>query len=290
MAVEIRIVFFWIITSCTLVGGYQRFGAAYRLHLQVRTLVMTYKATWRHNPEYHNSYFRYLLLKMIHELLNRSDITRLTRTILPSDMTFQYSIMKNSTQILPPSIYYNRSTGVCFAYPQFPSCFLCMNPISNSLYFRRLLRDTWYVERMPSKQISTFVSFNRWNYVHVIVVQMGSVTSVVLIVVSYQWKSRTHRHNPEDYNPNFHCRENVTSQKEATYHYTVSFGQCCTNVIQGHRCAKIHLVHCCTNMVRCHCCAPMCSKNCLLVDSHCYATVCAKNGTTVLILGVLHAL
>jgi hypothetical protein len=54
--VKMRIVFFWIITPYILAGYYQRFGVRYRLHLQGRKFVTTYKAARRHSPEDHKSW------------------------------------------------------------------------------------------------------------------------------------------------------------------------------------------------------------------------------------------
>jgi hypothetical protein len=68
---KMAVVVFWIATPCSLVGGYQRFGGIYHLHLQstsgsrspssedgvigsFETLLTTYKATRRHNPQDHN--------------------------------------------------------------------------------------------------------------------------------------------------------------------------------------------------------------------------------------------
>jgi hypothetical protein len=42
----------FVVMSCGLVGGYQRFGGMYHLHLHGKTLLTTYKATQRHNPDH----------------------------------------------------------------------------------------------------------------------------------------------------------------------------------------------------------------------------------------------
>jgi hypothetical protein len=56
-AVKITTIVFWVMTPCSLVGGHQRFGGIYCLHLQVdgcsissKVLVTPYQMT-RHNPE-----------------------------------------------------------------------------------------------------------------------------------------------------------------------------------------------------------------------------------------------
>jgi hypothetical protein len=67
-AVKIRIVIFWSVMSCSLVGAYQHFKEVYHLSLQLRSvsvlktepmcsskrLVTTYKTTEHHNVEDHN--------------------------------------------------------------------------------------------------------------------------------------------------------------------------------------------------------------------------------------------
>jgi hypothetical protein len=57
---------FWVVKPCGFIGGYQRFGLSYRLHLQYFTLNMEdstflwnlgnhiHKTTQRHSPEDHN--------------------------------------------------------------------------------------------------------------------------------------------------------------------------------------------------------------------------------------------
>jgi len=50
--VKIHIEVFWIVTSCSVVVGYQNFGGPCCLHLQDEvTLVSYHKLIRRHNPE-----------------------------------------------------------------------------------------------------------------------------------------------------------------------------------------------------------------------------------------------
>jgi hypothetical protein len=44
-AVKMSTVIFWIVMSCDLVGGYQRFEGI---------VVTVYKTTWRHSPDYYS--------------------------------------------------------------------------------------------------------------------------------------------------------------------------------------------------------------------------------------------
>jgi hypothetical protein len=63
-AVNMSMLFFWVVTLCGLVGRYQRFGGTYVYFLGLKMkavcsseiLVFTYKSTQRYNPENQHQY------------------------------------------------------------------------------------------------------------------------------------------------------------------------------------------------------------------------------------------
>jgi hypothetical protein len=54
MEVKMQIVIDWFVMECSLVGDYQSFGETEVIFFS-EMLVTTYKTTWCHNPEDHNS-------------------------------------------------------------------------------------------------------------------------------------------------------------------------------------------------------------------------------------------
>jgi hypothetical protein len=67
--VKIRLLVLWLLTSCSLVGGYRSFGKSYCLHLQEE--VGIYKFMRRQTLEEHNrSYFLQILVILSHVLLS----------------------------------------------------------------------------------------------------------------------------------------------------------------------------------------------------------------------------
>jgi len=53
VTVDMEVDVFWVLTPCSVVLGYQRFGGPCCLHLQrtSETLVSYHNIIWRHNPE-----------------------------------------------------------------------------------------------------------------------------------------------------------------------------------------------------------------------------------------------
>jgi hypothetical protein len=49
---QLSIVVFWVVTPCGLVGGHQRFGGTYRLHLQAQNFTFVHDLLhfWRGMP------------------------------------------------------------------------------------------------------------------------------------------------------------------------------------------------------------------------------------------------
>jgi hypothetical protein len=48
---QLSVVVFWVVTPCDLIGGYQRFGGTYRLHLHIQNFgVHNILQFWRDMP------------------------------------------------------------------------------------------------------------------------------------------------------------------------------------------------------------------------------------------------